>query len=468
KIFSIKEDYPVVHNNVGIVYLSQKKYEEAIRVFKKAIQLDKNYAEAHYNLSFTLSQLGRYDEALEETKKALEIEPYYTSNRFKLGVDLYADNLDLLVSKDLSKELASSEENLFLIDIEKDVEFSNIFDVETEEEKVIISEKNYLELAKESIDRGDRKEAENYLREHLRNNDKDFEALKLLGILYYNGGLWEKAVSVFQKANAVSPNNIEMLYGIAKCYRAMSRIEEAEKLVNELLSQSPENFELLLFLSELYIEESRFMDAENILNECYKKEPKELKVLINFAKLCEREGRIKEAMSYLNDAKKLSPDSPSIHFNLGKLLLNSSHYEEALDEYNKVIEMDENNTSVYRYLGICYKALSKPDLAISSFKMAVDADPLNSEVFTEMAEIYINNEEYINAREALEKALKIEKNNSKAIYLNGILAAKEGNILEAIRKWEEVITIDPKGHLVEDAKKSIYIAQNWVKILEKR
>jgi len=364
-------------------------------------------------------------------------------------------------------ESAESEEEVFLINFEKDLEDTNIFEVESEEE-VEIPEKNDLDLAKESINRGERKEAEDYLREYIKDNDEDLEAKELLGNLYYNEGLWEEALGIFQKAQEISQTNMGIIYMIAKCYDAMSKLDEAEKLVDELLSKKPDDFELMLFLGELFFEGNKNEDAKRMFNKCYKQEPRNLKLLINFAKLYDREGLVKEAISYLNDAKRISPDSPLVRFNLGEMLLKSRHYEEAVDEFKKVLEIDVDKTICYRYIGICYKELSRPDLAIASFKSAVDANPLDGELFVEMAEIYIKNGEYDNAGECLDRALQIKKDDLKALYLKGIVSAKKGIILEAIRKWEEVLAIAPESELAEEAKKSILVAQNWTEILGKK
>jgi tetratricopeptide (TPR) repeat protein len=147
------------------------------------------------------------------------------------------------------------------------------------------------------------------------------------------------------------------------------------------------------------------------------------------------------------------------------LLHDTESYEDSLDEFNNVLEIDENRVGTYRYLGFCYKALEKPELAISSFNAAVDENPLDGEVFTELAEIHVDKEQFEKASTAIEKALKIKGDDVKAIFLKGIIAAKKGNIQEAIRRWEEVVSINGEHVLAEEARKSIGVAQNWVKIL---
>jgi len=98
----------------------------------------------------------------------------------------------------------------------------------------------------------------------------------------------------------------------------------------------------------------------------------------------------------------------------------------------------------------------------------VNSNPLDGKAFTEIAEIYTNQEQYDEAFDSINKALKITGDNLKAMYLLGIIFARKGNIMEAIGKWEEVVAIDGNSVEAEEARKNIAVAQNWAKILGKR
>lgn len=67
------EDY----NRKGLEHYREKKYEEAITEFKKAIEWDANYVPAHYNLGLLYSEedVHRYPEAIEEFRKAIDLNP---------------------------------------------------------------------------------------------------------------------------------------------------------------------------------------------------------------------------------------------------------------------------------------------------------------------------------------------------------------------------------------------------------
>ena len=53
------------YNNLAILYVNMGKQEEAITLFKKAIQIDPKYEEAYYNLSGTYKAIGKEKESKE-------------------------------------------------------------------------------------------------------------------------------------------------------------------------------------------------------------------------------------------------------------------------------------------------------------------------------------------------------------------------------------------------------------------
>ena len=62
-------------NNKGNVSLSQGKYDEAIQAYDKAIKLDPKLAPAWNNKGNALYKQGKYDEAIQAYDKAIEMDP---------------------------------------------------------------------------------------------------------------------------------------------------------------------------------------------------------------------------------------------------------------------------------------------------------------------------------------------------------------------------------------------------------
>jgi S1-C subfamily serine protease len=74
------------HNNLGIAFYYQGRYQEAIPSLKEAIRLNPNYAKAHYNLGSSYAELGQYQEAHVHAKEAVRLRPDAAIAHFGLGV----------------------------------------------------------------------------------------------------------------------------------------------------------------------------------------------------------------------------------------------------------------------------------------------------------------------------------------------------------------------------------------------
>jgi Flp pilus assembly protein TadD len=61
-------------NNLGLVHLQAKRYAEAEKAFKGAIERNHTYASPHYNLRRLYFETGRYDEADAELWRAVELK----------------------------------------------------------------------------------------------------------------------------------------------------------------------------------------------------------------------------------------------------------------------------------------------------------------------------------------------------------------------------------------------------------
>lgn len=64
-----------VLNNMGLIYVDLKEYDNAIESFERALNVNPQYTAALLNISGPLLELGKYDEALESINKVLNTRP---------------------------------------------------------------------------------------------------------------------------------------------------------------------------------------------------------------------------------------------------------------------------------------------------------------------------------------------------------------------------------------------------------
>ncbi|MBX0311959.1 MAG: tetratricopeptide repeat protein [Sulfurihydrogenibium sp.] len=98
-------DYPELLTNYGILLASQKKFDEAIKYFEKAIN-NPTYSgkeKAYYNLGMVYLQLGKEDLFLYNLEKALMFNSNFVNAYIALG-DYYLDKYNAVHSKEILKK----------------------------------------------------------------------------------------------------------------------------------------------------------------------------------------------------------------------------------------------------------------------------------------------------------------------------------------------------------------------------
>jgi tetratricopeptide (TPR) repeat protein len=75
----------MAYSNLGLVYLNQKRPEEAIPEFRESIRLNPTVETAYYNLGIALFEQGHLEEAVTEYRAALRINPDYAAAHGNLG-----------------------------------------------------------------------------------------------------------------------------------------------------------------------------------------------------------------------------------------------------------------------------------------------------------------------------------------------------------------------------------------------
>jgi len=75
KAVALEPESTSFHVGLGVAYCKAGRVDEAIKQFQKALEIAPNLAEAQYNLGYSLLQARRVDEATIHFQKALAIEP---------------------------------------------------------------------------------------------------------------------------------------------------------------------------------------------------------------------------------------------------------------------------------------------------------------------------------------------------------------------------------------------------------
>ena len=97
----------MAHNNLGYVFLTERRLDEAVLENRKALALNPDIAQAYYDIGAVFVLEGRTDEAIVQYQRALEIAPNYAAAHADLGCALLQKGLtnEAIVQYDMAVKL---------------------------------------------------------------------------------------------------------------------------------------------------------------------------------------------------------------------------------------------------------------------------------------------------------------------------------------------------------------------------
>ena len=207
----IKPDYAEAYNNMGLAHKGLGSYDRAISLFARAIYLKKGYFDAHYNLANTLESKGDYDRPIWLYKQLLKKRPRSAQIH---------NNLGIVYQKQSRFELAEEH-------------FSKALHVDPANREA----RNNLGVCYNS--NGRYEEAIAAFKKILSTDPDNAEVQSNLGIALSNRGMHDEAVEAFKKALRIKPNFLEAMNNLGKAYNLLGEYDLAIEAFTKTLEMNP-------------------------------------------------------------------------------------------------------------------------------------------------------------------------------------------------------------------------------------
>ena len=86
KAIELQPAYGTAYNNRGNAYKNTAKYKQALEDYSKAIELQPKYAEAYSNRGLVLNDAGKFEQALTDFEQAVKLQPNNASTYLNRGI----------------------------------------------------------------------------------------------------------------------------------------------------------------------------------------------------------------------------------------------------------------------------------------------------------------------------------------------------------------------------------------------
>jgi tetratricopeptide (TPR) repeat protein len=417
---------------------------EAIKLYDEAIKLAPEFPEAEYQRASALVSLKRFDEAEKGFRRAIELRsnwslPYgnlgsllVQLNRFKEAEPILIDALKLdaknfpalVAMVELRLRTKASKEQLDSLLEPLRAATGGI--------RVPVS----VWMARSTVERatGNKENAKLSLDRALMIEPKNFNALIERASLYEETGDYERAITDLKTAQTIEPKNSSTTIAIARIYSKTGKNDEAIALLDSLdekakntpeaqslraslmkCDSSPEtraalenillkqtrNASILACLGYSYrtVDPIRSMDFYRMAVEL---EPNNIGYATGYAAALVQAKRFENAIVILSRILTVAPDDYVAHANLATALYELKRYPEALIQFGWI-------------------AAAKPEIAVTYFYIATIHDYLQ-----EYKDALVSYEKFLSFADAKQNQLEIEKVNLRLPSLKKQISRGEG------------------------------------------
>jgi Flp pilus assembly protein TadD len=220
------------HNARGIELADRGWLDEAIKEFRKAIDLDPNSAHAHDNLATVYAEKKLYREALSSYLTALKLEPDSATAHYNLACFLSTHAAQMAVAEykeaiELDPEYPDAHLNLGLTLADDGRVDEAVAELRTAIELDPQDAFPRHEMAALQMDEGDYRSAITQLKEVVRLEPDSFEAWLDLGICYAQKGFYAEAEKAYDRARGLNAEDLLLLYNFGALYALWGRKPEA-------------------------------------------------------------------------------------------------------------------------------------------------------------------------------------------------------------------------------------------------
>ena len=246
------------------------------------------------------------------------------------------------------------------------------------------------------------------------------------------------------KTNKVLFFDSEEFEEIILHYLDMGKAALAKKALKLALEQHPKSTGLKLVQVEMLVYEDKLEQAEKLLNELYAIEPTNEEIYIQKANIYSKRDNHEKAVELLETALKYTDDFADVYNLIGMEYLFMDNLELAKDNFMKCLEEDTEDQAALYNVVYCFEFLDQNEDAIVYLNKYIDRNPYSEIAWHQIGRLNYGLKRYEEALRAFEFATLIDDE-----FLGAFM--EKAKALERLKKYEEAIESYTRTIELDDA-----------------
>ena len=398
----------------GELLIRAGDYEGAVIQLRNALRREPDSFRARMALAQAHELTGSIDLALDSYQSALEIDPantrlalkiaglYYQREDSQAGdrllqrylateqtaalvapalMESYARQDNWVLAAETVETLKTQDANVSLAlylegglyfeqeDYDRAIEiFENLLEREQGSARVLSA------IARSLVAKSGTDAAVNYLEAYAAKHPNELAPLELQAGLFADGGDLAKAVSLYEKALSIQPENINLHLAISRLQQAAGNTEASEQSIDKAIELAPDDPSLKILKAGLQESRGNYEQAAQLYVQVLEKNPSNVIAANNLAMILvdhlpsdDNTARAKAVTSEFHKAAE-----PVFLDTRAWVLYKAGDYEQARSLLERAMADEEKVIPVYRYhLGMVYAKLGENTAAVEQLEAAL-------------------------------------------------------------------------------------------------
>lgn len=281
----------------------------------------------------------------------------------------------------------------------------------------------------------------------------------LQGIALASKGDRKRALTAFQQALKLSPDNIAALAGAAQIeYQAGN--QNAVPLLNHLLRLRPGDPTAHAMLAVLEYRQGNCAAAVPHFAKASELLESQLDALHAYATCLVRLKRLDEAANTLQKAVSLQPDDARERQVLASIQLMAHKPQDALATLQRLLEAKNPDANTLQLASRAYEDVRDTPHAVSTLREAILLDPRNTSLYLDFATICFAHESFQVGIDVITEGLSLQPNAEDLYVARGVLYVQLAKFDEAEADFAKAYELNPHQSLSTAAQGLVAVQTN--------
>jgi tetratricopeptide (TPR) repeat protein len=261
-----------------------------------------------------------------------------------------------------------------------------------------------------------------------------------LGFAYQQVGEHDSAISTFEDARRLQPNDPAVTSYLIQANIAAKRFDTAAKLARDARADRPDDLRLAQLEAQALTSAGKSDQAIATLEELLTKQSGVLEAHLALARVYAGASKEDQAVKVLRDAQTRFPEESSVLFELGSVLERQKKYSDAEAAFRQLLAREPAHAPTLNYLGYMLAERGvRLGESVELIKRALEQEPENGSYLDSLGWAYYKDGKYDLALEPLRRAADQLTTNSVVQDHYGDLLLRLGKYQEAIDRWNQAL-----------------------------